>query len=107
MEKQLEKKDKMPFLIEGMFITMEKCHEGIFSRYSAPTQRRLCEIERKAAILLEMHVRSVHICTQTFWRDYSAKRLTLYFYLLDLDLLKCILNSTNTSILSRKRNYSF
>ena len=35
-----------------MFITMEKCREGKgFSRFSAPTQRRLCEMEREIEIM--------------------------------------------------------
>ena len=42
----------MTFLIEGMFITTEKCREGQgFSRYSAPTQRRICENERTIDIM--------------------------------------------------------
>ena len=35
-----------------MLITMDTCCEGQgFSRYSVTTQRRLCEIERKADIV--------------------------------------------------------
>ena len=42
----------MTFLIEGMFITLEKSREGQgFSRYSAPTQRRICEQERTINIM--------------------------------------------------------
>ena len=36
----------------GMFIRLEKCREGQgFSRYSAPTQRRICEQERTIDIM--------------------------------------------------------
>ena len=42
----------MVFLVEGMFVTLEKCREGQgFSRYSAPTQRRICEQERTIEIM--------------------------------------------------------
>ena len=42
----------MVFLVEGMFVTLEKCREGQgFSRYSATTQRRICEQERTIEIM--------------------------------------------------------